>query len=237
MDNKYQNTVIYKISCNDANVNDLYIGHTTNLIKRINTHKHNCTSLDCRDGNKHIYQFIKSNGGWDNWAVSVVENFPCSTKYEALERERYYIETLNATLNIQLPLRTDKEYSKYYRQAHYETVIQKAHEYYKNNKDKIAEKDKKYRQKNVEKKQEYNKQYHQANKDSINIKAQQYRNEHREEIKAKAVLNRDKSNEYAKVTILCDCGISHRRDGKSKHIKSEFHKNYILSNPTITINL
>jgi len=40
--NKYKNTVIYKIYCKDANINDFYIGHTTNSTKRKHQHKGHC---------------------------------------------------------------------------------------------------------------------------------------------------------------------------------------------------
>ena len=35
----YSNTIIYKIRCKDINVSDIYIGHTTNFVKRKNQHK------------------------------------------------------------------------------------------------------------------------------------------------------------------------------------------------------
>jgi len=35
----YSKTIIYKIVCNDLNVNECYIGHTTNFIKRKGQHK------------------------------------------------------------------------------------------------------------------------------------------------------------------------------------------------------
>ena len=35
----YSNTIIYKIYCNDSSVTDIYIGHTTNFIKRKYQHK------------------------------------------------------------------------------------------------------------------------------------------------------------------------------------------------------
>ena len=35
----YVNTIIYKIVCNDLNVNEVYVGHTTRFIKRKSHHK------------------------------------------------------------------------------------------------------------------------------------------------------------------------------------------------------
>ena len=39
VDIDYSNTIIYKIHCKDSNVNEIYVGHTTNFTKRKNQHK------------------------------------------------------------------------------------------------------------------------------------------------------------------------------------------------------
>ena len=38
----YSNTVIYKITCRDLNIKDLYVGHTTNFVQRKYSHKQSC---------------------------------------------------------------------------------------------------------------------------------------------------------------------------------------------------
>jgi hypothetical protein len=38
----YSRSCIYKISCLDAEIEDVYIGSTTNLVKRRNRHKNAC---------------------------------------------------------------------------------------------------------------------------------------------------------------------------------------------------
>ena len=38
----YLNTIIYKFVCNDLNIKDTYVGHTTDFIKRKATHKSHC---------------------------------------------------------------------------------------------------------------------------------------------------------------------------------------------------
>jgi hypothetical protein len=35
----YSKTIIYKIVCNDLNIKDVYVGHTTNFIKSKALHK------------------------------------------------------------------------------------------------------------------------------------------------------------------------------------------------------
>ena len=38
----YSKCIIYKIVCNDENVLESYVGHTTNFVKRKYNHKSNC---------------------------------------------------------------------------------------------------------------------------------------------------------------------------------------------------
>ena len=40
----YSNTVIYKITCKDQNISDLYVGNTTNFVQRKHAHKQSCTN-------------------------------------------------------------------------------------------------------------------------------------------------------------------------------------------------
>ena len=103
--------VIYKICCNDLNITDIYIGHTCNLVKRRYSHKADCNKENRKNYNYKVYQFIRENGGWDNWSIIEVDKCPCLDFEEAAKIERYYIETLNATLNKVIPSRTKKEYS------------------------------------------------------------------------------------------------------------------------------
>ena len=49
------------------------------------------------------------NGGWENWSMIEIEKFTCDDSREAHKRERFWVETLNATLNCQVPSRTKPE--------------------------------------------------------------------------------------------------------------------------------
>jgi hypothetical protein len=98
----YRNLVIYKIVCKDLTVKDVYVGSTTDFVRRKSEHKRHSTSNSfsyIRTANTKLYNTIKSNGGWDNWDMIEIEKCPCSDANEAHSRERYYIEQLNATLN------------------------------------------------------------------------------------------------------------------------------------------
>ena len=101
MPTDYSKTVIYKIVCKDVNITDCYVGQTTNLVRRVYNHKYNCTNVKSKKSSIYMYQFIRNNGGWDNWYVVNVSNFVnCRDIYDALKEEGYWFEKLKPTLNI-----------------------------------------------------------------------------------------------------------------------------------------
>lgn len=154
MDNKYQNTIIYKIVCNDLLVKDFYIGHSTNLKQRKYLHSKSCKNENDKLYNSKLYKKIRDNGGFNNWDIILVEKHPCNDINEAKKRERYFIEELKPTLNGNLPTRNMNEwrkdnkdhiqkYEKEYREKHKEHYqeIRKKHDeiYREKNKEKFKE--------------------------------------------------------------------------------------------------
>jgi hypothetical protein len=105
----YSTTVIYKIVCKNENVKDIYVGHTTNFIKRKNQHKQSSTSVT---NNCKLYKTIRENGGWENWKMTVLNFFECNNKHEALQKEQEYFLLLNANLNSVEPCPERKEKTK-----------------------------------------------------------------------------------------------------------------------------
>ena len=60
----YSNTIIYKIVCNDLNIKDCYVGHTTDFKSRKCKHKSVCNNANAKEFNYYVYKFIRENGGW-----------------------------------------------------------------------------------------------------------------------------------------------------------------------------
>jgi len=100
----YSNTVIYKITCKDPLITDLYVGHTTNFVQRKHGHKQSCINEKSSNYNCKLYKTIRSNGGWDNWIMEIVAFFKCNDHYEARIKEQEFFTSLNATLNSLEPL-------------------------------------------------------------------------------------------------------------------------------------
>ena len=142
----YQKTIIYKIVCNDLNITDNYVGHTTNWINRKSNHKYSCNNKDGKKYNQQNYQFIRNNGGWDNWSMIEICKYPCNDKREAEAEERRYYELLNSNLNSNKPFTPKEEYNsiqsayqKKYLEINKEHFAAKRKEKYNNNKEQISE--------------------------------------------------------------------------------------------------
>ena len=100
----YSNTIIYKITCKDSNVTDLYVGHTTNFVQRKHSHKQSCINDKTPNHNCKLYDVIRNNGGWNNWKMEIINFFNCQDHYEARKKEQEYFVSLNATLNSIEPM-------------------------------------------------------------------------------------------------------------------------------------
>lgn len=146
----YSKCVIYKIVCNDESVTECYVGHTTNFVKRKYSHKNNC-----KTSNIKLYQMIRQYGGFDNFTMTPICEFPCENNIQACIKEEECKIELQAQLNTQKCFADS--YTKEYR-------IQYAQE----RKDHITEYKKEWYKINVEYVKKYNKQYAQKNKDEIN---------------------------------------------------------------------
>jgi len=105
----YSNTIIYKITCKDPSINDVYVGHTTNFVQRKHAHKQSCINEKSSNYNCKLYKTIRVNGGWDNWLMEIVAFYKCYDHYEARMKEQEHFISLNATLNSIEPFPKPKE--------------------------------------------------------------------------------------------------------------------------------
>jgi len=92
--------IIYKIFSKDSSVTDCYIGMTKQDLKtREYHHKKTCDNENYKYHNKHLYQFIRLHGGWENFQMIELDKMKCKNNLEARAKEQYWIDTENATLN------------------------------------------------------------------------------------------------------------------------------------------
>lgn len=161
----YNNSLIYKLCCKDTSIKDIYIGSTTNFIRRKYNHKNCCINENMvRSYNLNVYKIIRKNGGWENWDMILVKNISCKSKLELHKIEREYIDKLKPTLNMAIPTRTHKEYRK-------------------DNREELNKKHKEWLEKNKENEKKKNKIYREKNKEKEKLRGQKYREEHNKIIK------------------------------------------------------
>lgn len=215
---QYLNGKIYKF-VNDAN-EIVYVGSTKNTLeKRFSMHKYEYTKT--HDHQTYVYKWIHNNGGFESIKIKLVEDYPCNSKQELEERERYWIEQLEPTANLNIPSRSKKEYKqlpemkqkekeyrertrdvrlergKQYRETHKEEVSQTKKDWYEQNKEKVRERMRRNYEANKDKKLEYQRQYSAANPVKIKEKAKKYRQDNPEKIREQQRLKREKMDKDA----------------------------------------
>ena len=148
----YSKITIYKIVHKDDIHNEnVYVGSTTDFKRRKHAHKTCCNNPDSKEFNTPKYQFIRDNGGWNEWSMIEIEKYPCNDKREAEARERYWIEHYQSNLNKVIPTRSITEW-------------------YENNKQYYKQKHKEYRDANKKHYNQYHKEYRENNREIINQK-------------------------------------------------------------------
>ena len=95
----YSNTIIYKITCKNKDITDVYVGHTTNFVQRRYAHKQGCINNKSANHNCKLYEVIRANGGWSNWHMEIINFFNCADHCDARKKEQEYFIELKATLN------------------------------------------------------------------------------------------------------------------------------------------
>jgi hypothetical protein len=203
----YSKSVIYKICCKDPNVKEIYIGSTTNFTKRKYTHKFGVKKI-CDKHNIKLYNFIRENGGWDNWDMVMIKQYSnCKNKLKLHKKERKYIEKYNATLNGSIPFTTIEETRQKYIINNPEKVKQSKKEYLLKNPEKRKQTLQKYRDNNIEKIRERQRKHYENNREKI-----------RERIR---------NNEKYKRKYKCICGTETSVYQKKRHEKTLKHQNFI----------
>ena len=168
----YSKTIIYKIQHED-NEELVYVGHTTDFIKRKNQHKSNSNSEKQKYFNLKLYNMIRANGGWQCFKMVMIEEYPCVNHLEACRREDECMRELKATMNswgAVFSKEKQLEKMKQYYEANKEQRVKYQKQYEEANKEQILEQKKQYYESNKEKLSEKHKQYYEANKEELNRK-------------------------------------------------------------------
>ena len=206
--------IVYKIYCKDIKIKDEYYGSTSAYRARKCCHKTRCNNVNDKDYNTTKYKIIRSNGGWNNWVMSPIEEIKNCSLINSKIREQYYIDLNKPIMNEIKAYLTEEQTLK--------RIIEYDNKYRKNNKDKIVEhrennkeKAKEYRKNNRKKRVEYEKHYRENNKEVLSEKSKEYYNNIKEQ---------------KKESFNCICGSTYTSCHKSRHEKTKKHINFINNN-------
>jgi len=156
----YSNGQIYKLTCLDPNIKEIYVGSTVNFRLRYNSHKSRCHNINSDKYNLKVYKYIRDYGGWNNWNMVLIKDFPCNSKRELTTEEDKIMLEMKTTLNDQ-PAKANLQKRKAYQKQYSQLETSKIKRNLRN---------KKYRDENPEKiKQKKAKQY-QKNKEILKSK-------------------------------------------------------------------
>ena len=141
IDKRYENGCIYMLrNKNDLENKNVYIGSTINFYNRYSDHKSSCNNENNVRYNKPKYQYIRENGGWDNWEMIKIEDYPCKNLKELMIREDEIMSKYENRINELRSLWTAERKKKGYDRYNYENREKRNHqekERYKKNLEKI----------------------------------------------------------------------------------------------------
>ncbi len=208
--------LIYSIVCKtDASL--LYVGSTTNLTQRTYLHKNTCNNENSKGYNYQVYVMIRANGGWENFVMKPIKEFPCENNIQlTIEEERIRVE-IQAKLNTNRAYRSPEQKQEYHQ------------EYYQNN-EHMKEQQKEYRETHKEAIKEYYqknketiKEYYQINKEAI----KEYYQQNKETIKEYYQINKEAINEKRNKHLKCECGTTVLVQCMTRHRLTKKHMELI----------
>ena len=146
--------IFYIIKCMNLAKREIYVGSTFSLVKRKYQHKNNCINPKSIGYNLKQYVYIRENGGWDNFTMTMLDRKVCVDMLEARKYEQTLITQYKANLNSIKAFGNRPEYSKQYNIEHKEQY----NKWRSENIDRLKEKQKEYNIEHSEELKEYHKQ-------------------------------------------------------------------------------
>lgn len=198
---------IYKIKHKKEENYPCYVGSTTDVKRRTQSHKSACHNEGCKKYNYYVYEFIRDFGGWEKWKVETLATVIVKDKKELHEIEKLFIKEHNAKLNSKIPARTSKEYKEDEPLKHFNRMtLTRLKQRENGNKARLR-----YYERNKEKIIESNKKYYKENKEKIDARRKE------------------------KIKCLCGCEIS-KREHKN-HLKTQIHKDNLSSHFKVNLEI
>ena len=111
---------VYVIWCENPDIEEFYVGCTTNIASRWANHKQSA-----KTSNRPLYLRMRTGGGAENWNITVVENVECFRRSDLFRAEARWIADLKPPLNAhrykRLPLGLSKKMMRDFADARMES--------------------------------------------------------------------------------------------------------------------
>lgn len=92
--------LVYMLECKDPDIKEIYVGSTLQTFSlRRSNHKSDCNNIKCSSYTQYKYKFIRNNGGWNNWRMTVIEYIDVEDENDLRMYEQIWFDTLKPTLN------------------------------------------------------------------------------------------------------------------------------------------
>ena len=117
---------VYKIASKNPELTCCYIGSTKDLKQRTIQHKSNCINIHSPTYHYRIYQYIRENGGFNNFEIINLRDVDIDGDETKGYFERMYFEIyggFSKCLNQRCPDRKAKETSLIYYYKHKEQIL------------------------------------------------------------------------------------------------------------------
>jgi hypothetical protein len=147
------NCYLYHIKSKDGVVH--YVGSTSNLNSRKSSHRYRCNTEKCPQYHFHIYQYIRNNGGFDQFDIIPIRKIEnVSNKTDLLIAEQTEMNKFSGLKNMVGSYLSEEERienSKKYYESNREQLNQQIRQWQKNNFEKVKKSQRKYRETHREK--------------------------------------------------------------------------------------
>jgi hypothetical protein len=91
---------IYEIKSTDTSVTEYYIGSTWDMKERLQLHASNCCNETGEKYNYPVYRYIRENGGFHTFNMTMIDSGECEDRTELKCGEQFYIDMAGGIDNL-----------------------------------------------------------------------------------------------------------------------------------------
>jgi len=236
---------VYMIHNNE----NIYIGSTCDLDRRIREHKRSCKNENCKEYHFKLYKIIRECGGFDKFYIDIIEKYKLREDWQ--EAEKTFIRNLQPNMNDTtykknkdsnkiIKCECGKTYRKSNKSTHEKSPIHKKLMLLS-----IEERAEENRQKSKTEKR-HKSHYEKFECECGRFYTKAHEKRHRDtplhkrlmsvvlqkaylELCNKRKLERENHENFLNTQITCFCGVTLLNRSLKSHCKSYFHKNFLAN--------